>query len=199
MTLAEEGLAATAMAQFARWYAEAQASGEEEPEAMALSTVSAEGLPSVRFVLLKAADERGFVFFTNFRSAKGRHVEAHPVAALAFRWPILGRQVRAAGAVQAASAAESDSYFATRPRGAQLGAWASEQSQVISGRAALEARMQEVAERFAGGDVPRPPWWGGLRVVPDQVEFWQNRPDRLHDRIRFRRRPGGWVVERLAP
>lgn len=187
------------MAHFARWFSEARDSGEPEPEAMALSTAGAGGVPSCRFVLLKAADERGFVFYTNYRSAKGRELDANPVAALAFRWQILGRQVRAVGAVQVLSAGESDSYFATRPRGARLGAWASPQSQVLAGRSQLERRVEEVTRRYAGTEVPRPPWWGGLRVVPDAVEFWQGRADRLHDRFRYQRDDGGWIVQRLAP
>jgi pyridoxamine 5'-phosphate oxidase len=197
--LDEGSLAAMPMEQFARWLAAAGDAGEPEPEAMAVSTVGADGVPACRFVLMKAADQRGLVFYTNYRSDKGRQLEDRPVAAATFRWYRLGRQVRAAGGVEKVSAEESDAYFSTRPRGAQLGAWASPQSQVLAGREVLEERLAEVTERFAGGEVPRPPWWGGLRLIPDRVEFWQNRPDRLHDRFRYRAGAGGWSIERLSP
>jgi pyridoxamine 5'-phosphate oxidase len=195
----EHDLAPTPMEQFARWFAAAREAGEPEPEAMAVSTVGPDGVPACRFVLMKAADERGLVFYTNYRSAKGRHLHARPVAAATFRWYGLGRQVRAGGAVEVVSAEESDAYFATRPRGAQLGAWASRQSEVLADRRTLEQRVADASDRFAGADVPRPPWWGGFRLVPDRMEFWQNRSDRLHDRLRYRAEGGGWRVERLSP
>jgi pyridoxamine 5'-phosphate oxidase len=197
--LSEELVAADPVEQFRRWYDLAVASGEPEPDAMALATVGAGGVPAVRFVLLKGVDDRGFVFYTNCLSRKGREIAANPVAALALRWAVVGRQVRIAGPVVAVEAAESDVYFATRPRGAQLGAWASAQSEPIGGRQELESQVAEVAARFAGAEIPRPAWWGGFRVVPTEVELWQNRPDRLHDRIRYKREQTGWTIERLSP
>jgi pyridoxamine 5'-phosphate oxidase len=188
--------------QFQRWFEEAVAVGVPEPEAMCVASIGADGAPSARMVLMKGVDLRGFVFFTNYQSRKGEELAANPRAALVWRWFLLERQVRVTGVAARASDAESDAYFATRPRGAQIGAWASPQSQVLAGRSELEARVDEVAERFSsGGDaVPRPPWWGGVRVVPETVEFWQGRASRLHDRLRYRRSgDDGWIVERLAP
>jgi pyridoxamine 5'-phosphate oxidase len=187
------------IAQFHRWFTDAREAGQPEPESMALATAPPGGPPSVRFVLLKGVDERGFVFYTNFRSRKGRELGANPVASLAFRWWTLERQVRVGGPVLVVGADESDSYFSTRPRGAQLGAWASAQSEVLVGRGELEADLAEVTARFAGRDVPRPSWWGGYRVEPTEIEFWQGRPDRLHDRLRYERREGAWLIERLSP
>jgi pyridoxamine 5'-phosphate oxidase len=187
------------MVAFHRWFAEAQASGEAEAEAVSLATVGRDGLPAVRFVLLKRADDRGFVVYTNYRSKKGADIDAHPVAALAFRWPVLQRQVRATGWVEPVTPEESDAYFASRPRLSQLGAWASPQSEVIDGRGELLSRLTDAERRFAGRDVPRPPWWGGLRIEPSVVEFWQGRDNRLHDRLRYRRDGERWVIERLAP
>lgn len=184
---------------FRSWYAEAGAAGVVEPEAMALSTAGPDGAPDVRFVLLKAVDDRGFVFYTNDGSAKGRQLAANPRAALAWRWEPLDRQVRAAGPVERVADAFADAYFASRSRGSQIGAWASEQSRVIPDRATLEARVAETEVRFAGVPVPRPPWWGGFRVVPERVELWQGRDNRLHDRVCYRRGPQGWVRERLSP
>ena len=184
--------------QFERWFAEAR-DALEVPEAMALATASAEGSPSVRMVLLKACDERGFVFHTGLGSRKGRELAANSRAALLFYWRPLGRQVRVEGAVERLDGAESDAYFATRDRARQLSAVASRQSEVIESRAELERRVAELDDRYEGREVPRPPEWGGLLVAPDELEFWQHGDDRLHDRFRYRRRGGTWVVERLAP
>ncbi len=185
--------------QFRRWFAEAEEAGQPEPESMALATSTPGGAPSVRFVLLKGVDERGFMFYTNYRSRKGRELSANPVASLALRWWTLERQVRVGGRVLVVAAEESDSYFSTRPRGAQLGARASSQSEVLDGREQLEADLAEVTARFAGRDVTRPSWWGGYRVEPTEIEFWQGRPDRLHDRLRYERRGSTWRIERLSP
>lgn len=178
--------------QFLRWHGDAG-----EPAEVALATASSEGVPSARMVLLKGVDERGFSFFTNYESAKARDLAANPRAALLFHWQP-ARQVRARGGVARVSAEESDAYWATRPRGSQLGAWASRQSEVIESRAALERRLVAVAEKYPG-DVPRPPFWGGFRLIPQEVEFWHHRDDRLHDRLRYRRTDTGWVIERLSP
>lgn len=193
-------LAPDPMAQFARWYAEARAAGQPEPEAMSLATATPQGAPSVRMVLLKRSGPDGFVFYTNRASRKGRELAANPAVALAWRWATLERQVRVTGTASLLGDAESDTYFAGRPRGSQLGAWASRQSEVLADRAELEARLAELDARFAGVTVPRPPWWGGYLVAPDTVEFWQGRTSRLHDRFRYERdRAGGWRVERLNP
>ncbi len=178
--------------QFRNWHGEAGA-----PPEVALATASADGAPSARMVLLKGVDDRGFSFFTNYESAKARDLAANPRAALVFHWQP-GRQVRARGPVVRVGDEESDAYWVTRPRGSQLGAWASRQSEVIPDRAELERRLAEVAARFPG-DVPRPPFWGGYRVVPEVVEFWHHRDDRLHDRLRYRRVDGVWVIDRLSP
>jgi pyridoxamine 5'-phosphate oxidase len=166
----------------------------------ALATVDAHGQPSVRFVLVKHADERGFVFFTNLASAKANAITARPRAALAFHWASIEQQVRAEGSVQVVSDAEADAYFATRPRGSQLAAWASRQSAPIADRAALQAQFAEVQQRFGAlPSVPRPPFWGGYRLLPARIEFWHNREDRLHDRWSFARIDHGWRLERLQP
>jgi pyridoxamine 5'-phosphate oxidase len=187
--------------EFARWLAEALEAQVPEPTAMTLATATAESVPSARIVLLKEFDQRGFVFFTDYRSRKAGELEANPRAALVFWWGELERQVRITGGVALASHEESERYFQTRPLGSRLGAWASHQSRVIPGRAALEADVREVEDRFKDGDVPLPPHWGGYRVVPDTIEFWQGRESRLHDRIRYVRESGGkgWRIERLSP
>ena len=183
---------------FRRWFDQAAAAGQHEPNAMTLATATPAGRPSARIVLLKIADERGLAFFTNYHSRKGRDLANNPFAALVFHWPAVERQVRVEGAVEVASEAESDEYFATRPVNSRLGAWASEQSGVIPSRDELERRHRELLEKY-GEQVPRPPHWGGYRVVPAEWEFWQGRPSRLHDRIRFRKADGRWVRERLSP
>lgn len=198
--LLEADLAADWTGQFARWFAEASAAGLPEPNAMIVATADARGRPSARTVLLKGYDERGFVFFTNYTSRKGVEALANPAASLVFPWFAMQRQVLVDGAVEKVDRAETEAYFATRPRGSQLGAWASPQSQVLPDRAAVEAGLAAAVERFgAEAEIPAPPHWGGLRVVPQTVEFWQGRSNRLHDRLRFRRLPERWIVERLAP
>jgi pyridoxamine 5'-phosphate oxidase len=166
---------------------------------MTLATASADGAPSARIVLLKAFDQRGFVFFSDYRSRKGEELETNPRAALAFYWGEIERQVRITGAVTTTSHEESEEYFRSRPLGSRLGAWVSHQSRVIPGRGVLESDLKEVAVRFADGNVPLPSHWGGYRVAPDAIEFWQGRENRLHDRIRYVRGGGGWKVERLSP
>lgn len=187
------------IAQFRAWFAAARDAGIYEPEAMTVSTVGADGRPSSRFVLLRGLDERGFAFFTNYTSAKGRALEAHPYAALTFGWLTIHRSVRVEGPVERLPEHESDTYFASRPRGAQLGAWASPQSSVLSGRDELDRALAEAEKRFAGGPVARPPHWGGFLVRPERVELWEGRPNRLHDRVRYTRDGDGWRLERLAP
>ena len=182
-----------------RWLADAERAGLAEPNAMVVTTVDPDGRPSVRTVLCKGVDERGFVFFTNYDSRKGRAIAAHPAVALLFPWYPLSRQAIVNGAAEQVPRAESEAYFASRPRGAQLSATASEQSRPIADRAALEARVAEVTARYDGTDVPCPADWGGYVVRPETIEFWQGRTNRLHDRLRFVAADGGWQVERLCP
>lgn len=198
-SLNEASVESDPIAQFARWYERALDKIRPLPEAVALATATRTGHPSLRMVLLKGFDAHGFVFYTNYRSRKGRELARNARACLAFHWAGLQQQVRVGGRVTKVTARESDDYFATRPRGSQLSAWASAQSAKVSGRAVLERRFASLARRFPGA-VPRPPHWGGYRLVPDEVEFWQGREDRMHDRILYRRGPrGGWSIERLAP
>ncbi len=186
--------------QFHVWFDQVLAAGAIEPNAMTLATSTPEGRPSARIVLLKGFDEWGFTFFTNYESRKGRELAANPFAALVFFWADLERQIRVEGRVERVSEAESDAYFASRPRGARFGAWASRQSAIVPGREILEARLGELERQYPDGDLPRPTLWGGYRVIPDAIEFWQGRPNRLHDRLLYSRRDcGGWRIERLSP
>ena len=184
---------------FHRWFDEAVAAALLEPNAMTLATCTPDGVPSARVVLLKALDDRGFTFFTNYDSRKGREMATNPRVALVFLWQPLERQVRIEGTVEKVTPAESDAYFANRPLGSRLGAWASGQSAAISDRAFLETQHAALVAKYPDGDVPRPPHWGGYRVIPMAIEFWQGRPSRLHDRIVFTRTAGGWEKRRLAP
>jgi len=185
--------------QFRRWYADADGAEIRAPQAMALATATPDGAPSVRMVLLKSADERGFVFFTGYVSRKACELDANPHAALLFHWEPLGRQVRVEGHVERVAEQESDAYFSTRPRGARLAAAASHQSSLLRDRAEIDSRVAELAREHEGSDVRRPDHWGGYRLVPETYEFWQHRDDRMHDRLRYRRDNGDWVVERLSP
>jgi pyridoxamine 5'-phosphate oxidase len=198
--LREEDVDPDPIRQFAAWFEEASLSEVPEVNAMALATATSDGRPSVRLVLLRGFDERGFTFFTNYESRKARELDENPRAALVMFWHELERQVRIEGRVERASDEESDRYFHGRPEGSRIGAWASPQSRVIPGREALEALYREVMARYPEGAIPRPTNWGGYRVIPESIEFWQGRPNRLHDRLHYARRPeGGWLIERLAP
>lgn len=186
--------------QFGEWYARAMGAGSPLPNSMTLATVGADGAPSARVVLLKDFDRRGFVFYTNYESRKGRELDADPRAALVFYWAELDRQIRITGRAERVSRRESEEYFRTRPLDSRLSAWASRQSRVIESREVLEAALRELEEKYRDGDVPLPPYWGGYRLAPDEFEFWQNRPGRLHDRFRYSKRAdGGWLLERLSP
>ena len=186
--------------QFSNWFTAAIEAQIRDVNAMSLATAPADGRPSVRIVLLKGFDQDGFVFFTNYDSEKGRQLEANPYAALAFYWIELDRQIRISGKAEKTSRQESESYFHSRPLGSQLGAWTSRQSETIDGRKVLDARMAEMTERFAGKPIPLPPHWGGYRVRPETVEFWQGRSNRLHDRFRYTRQAtGSWSIDRLSP
>jgi pyridoxamine 5'-phosphate oxidase len=199
-TLDERSIDRDPIAQFRRWFDGAVAAGLPLPEAMSLATVSADGKPTARMVLLKRVDANGFVFFTNYRSAKARELAENPNACLVFFWPQLERQVRVEGVVSKTSAEESREYFATRPRGSQIGAWASPQSEVIPGREVLEQRQAELEEVHRDREVPWPEHWGGYCLKPVRIEFWKGRSDRLHDRILYvRQSDGSWTIQRLAP
>jgi len=198
--LDEADLKANPLEQFATWFEQACQSKVIEPNGMSLSTCGADGRPLARTVLLKSYDARGFVFFTNLESRKARQIKENPNACLLFPWLALQRQVIITGPVETVSIAETLAYFITRPRGSQIGAWVSQQSSVVTSRQLLEAKWAEIQRKFADGEVPVPSWWGGFRVVPRQIEFWQGRPNRLHDRFLYTAREDGtWAIERLAP
>ncbi len=198
--LDEADAAPDPIAQFRLWFEEALAADLHEPNAMTLATATPDGRPSARVVLLKGCDERGFVFYTNYEGRKGREIERNPHVALVFYWGELERQVRIEGRASRVPESESDVYYSSRPRGSRLGAWASEQSRPVESREVLEARLRGLEKEYEGRNIPRPPFWGGYRVEPESVEFWQGRENRLHDRISYRRTgDGGWEIERLQP
>jgi pyridoxamine 5'-phosphate oxidase len=198
--LAEKDLERDPFRQFDKWFQEAEGAKIIEPNAMSLATTTRDGRPSVRTMLLKGVDGRGFVFYTNYNSRKGRELEANPRAALLFPWIALERQVIVEGTLAKVTREEAETYFHSRPLASQLSAWVSQQGSIISGRKLLEDAMKEMEKKYAGSEVPLPPHWGGYRLVPDSVEFWQGRRSRLHDRLRFRRgEHGDWIIERLAP
>jgi pyridoxamine 5'-phosphate oxidase len=185
--------------QFHEWFETVIDADLHEPNAMILATASTDGKPSARTILLKGYDERGFVFYTNYEGRKANEIEANPICALLFYWGELERQVRIEGRVSRLSGEESDAYFAGRPRGSRLGAWASEQSRPVEDRSVLEERVRALEAEYEGREIPRPPFWGGYRVEPDTIEFWQGRENRLHDRLVYRREDGAWRIERLQP
>jgi pyridoxamine 5'-phosphate oxidase len=187
------------MKQFQRWLEQAIAAELPEPNAMTLATATHDGIPSARIVLLKGIDERGFAFYTNYESRKGQELADNPHAALVFLWTVLERQVRIEGRVEKVAAAETEAYFLSRPLASRLGAWASDQSRVIADRDVLEQRFKALKTTYQDGNVPRPPHWGGYRVIPHHIEFWQGRTSRLHDRLRYRLEESNWLIDRLAP
>ena len=197
--LAEDQAPVDPITLFNAWMRDAESSGSAYPNAMALAPATADGSPSCRVVLLKDVSPRGFTFYTNYESRKGRELDANPSAALVFYWEDLGRQVRIEGRVERTATEESQAYFSTRPRESQIGAWASHQSSILPDRPALEESFSRTRERFATGEVPLPPHWGGYRVMPEVIEFWQEREYRLHDRLRYSRTETGWSIERLSP
>lgn len=198
-SLAEEDVDVNPIAQFNKWFAEVQRAEVAEPNAMSLATSTSDGFPSARIVLLKGVSDEGFVFYTDYRSQKGQELTANPKAALCFFWQPLERQVRIAGTVERVSRAESAEYFASRPIGSRIGATASVQSSVLKSRADLESRVSDLQQRFESGEVPLPDHWGGFRVIPQSIEFWQGRSSRLHDRIKYTRSVTGWALSRLSP
>jgi pyridoxamine 5'-phosphate oxidase len=198
-SLSESDVDADPIRQFDRWFADAVSARVLEPNAMTLATATRDGVPSARIVLLKGVDARGFVFYTDYRSRKGAELAENPLAALTFLWKEIERQVRVSGAVSRTRESESEAYYRTRPVGSRLGAWASQQSAVIANRTELEQRLRDVERRFPNDDVPLPPHWGGFRVVPEEIEFWQGRTNRLHDRLRYRREGDAWSISRLSP
>lgn len=198
--LTESDLDPSPFRQFDKWFQQALAAELPEPNAMTLATSTLDGKPSARVVLLKGFDTSGFVFFTNYESQKGRELSANPHAALVFYWIELERQVRLSGRVSRVSVEESEEYFRSRPAGSQLGAWVSRQSQVVSGRKGLEDKLEELTQEYQTKPVPLPPYWGGYRLAPEMIEFWQGRPNRLHDRLRYTLQTGSqWLIERLSP
>jgi pyridoxamine 5'-phosphate oxidase len=197
--LDEKDVAPDPIGQFERWFADALAIDALEANAATLATATSDGRPSARIVLLKGCDPRGFTFYTNYESRKGRELAANPRASMLFFWKDLERQVAIEGPVERVSAEESEEYFHVRPEASQVGAWASRQSRVIPDREHLEAQFREFEAKFAGTVVPRPDHWGGFRILPESVEFWQGRPSRLHDRLRYRKEDSGWIIERLSP
>lgn len=197
--LLEKDLAKEPFRQFEKWFQEAEAAKVPEPNAMVCSLATKDGRPSSRIVLLKGLDGRGFVFFSNYESRKGRELSENPRASLLFPWISMERQIVVEGVVTKLTREESDAYFHSRPRGSQLGAWVSQQSSIVPSRTHLDEALKQVEQKYAGKEVPMPPYWGGYRVAPETVEFWQGRRNRLHDRLRYRRDKNEWVIERLAP
>ena len=197
--LLETDVLANPFKQFQLWFEQAVGANLVEPNAMTLATVTDEGKPSARIVLLKGFDDRGFVFYTNYNSQKGVELQTHPHAALVFLWHDLERQVRIEGKVELVAEAEATAYFHSRPVGSQLGAWASDQSQVITDRSVLENKLQQLEAEYLNQEIPKPPHWGGVRVIPHEIEFWQGRPSRLHDRLRYQLVDGNWHIDRLSP